>query len=333
MVVLQENPLDLLVQAKSAWDQFRGKEVPLPKDLVRANAQEIKSNPDLDQINKEFTRSGSKDYSVKISRSSGVAVVTFDAEKVPVSLSDDFKDNGKYDKYVFKYDPGSQEVTLVLPLNSSTEESLKVLELDCSRISNKSNASIKSRCVSKESGNPFKSHFICSGCGKTLDQCTCEVESEDVNLEHLKEPKESLNLDSDSKRLKKLISQLVFDSDDEMREFVNAIVDEVIEERSQRESVHKEALDDYNPDDKWHTIAQYNKEFGSIDPKYDDVRLSDDEFHDMYELGYTLGTSNSGAFTSAKKSDYDQYKSGKDVNGNTIKRDSTGEIVRVSKRP
>lgn len=125
MVVLQENPLDLLVQAKSAWDQFRGKEVPLPKDLVRANAQEIKSNPDLDQINKEFTKTNNKDYSVKVSRSSGVAVVTFDAGEVPVSLSDDFKDNGKYDKYVLKYDPESQEVTLVFPLNSSTEESLK----------------------------------------------------------------------------------------------------------------------------------------------------------------------------------------------------------------
>lgn len=30
----------------------------------------------------------------------------------------------------------------------------------------------------KESGNSFKSHHICQGCGKPLDQCTCEVEDE-----------------------------------------------------------------------------------------------------------------------------------------------------------
>lgn len=196
MVVLQENPLDLLVQAKSAWDQFRGKEVPLPKDLVRANAQEIKSNPDLDQINKEFTKTGSKDYSVKVSRSSGVAVVTFDAEKVPVSLSDDFKDNGKYDKYVFKYDPGNQEVTLVLPLNSSVEETLKeesrILELR----ETKRSSSQKLESDSEESGNPFKSHFICSGCGETLDQCTCEVEDE-VD-ESLRESSDSYDYDESS---------------------------------------------------------------------------------------------------------------------------------------
>lgn len=53
-----------------------------------------------------------------------------------------------------------------------------------------------------------------------------------TDLKSLLEPKESLNLDSDGKRLKKLISQLVLDSDEELRDYVNKIVDEVIEERN-----------------------------------------------------------------------------------------------------
>lgn len=48
----------------------------------------------------------------------------------------------------------------------------------------------------------------------------------------LLEPKEALNLDSEGKRLKKLISQLVLDSDEELRDYVNKIIDEVIEERN-----------------------------------------------------------------------------------------------------
>lgn len=187
----------------------------------------------------------------------------------------------------------------------------------------------------KESGNPFKSHHICQGCGKPLDQCTCAVEGEEAISEEnlnetikeslksedgwseeiynivdpffvevekvayevrngrrgvyrfgdtvedlaqvfrgfsemadsitdeldrdqdrleedcgtsatqtsgvgqhkvgsidLLEPQESLNLDPVGKRLKKLISQLVLDSDEELRDYVNKIIDEVIEERS-----------------------------------------------------------------------------------------------------
>ena len=37
----------------------------------------------------------------------------------------------------------------------------------------------------KESGNPFKSHHICKGCEKPLDQCTCEVDDEDKVNEDL----------------------------------------------------------------------------------------------------------------------------------------------------
>lgn len=52
----------------------------------------------------------------------------------------------------------------------------------------------------------------------------------DESVKTLKE--EKLNLDSTGKRLKKLISQSVLDSDEELRDYVNKIVDEVIEERN-----------------------------------------------------------------------------------------------------
>ena len=52
----------------------------------------------------------------------------------------------------------------------------------------------------------------------------------DESVKTLKE--EKLNLDSTGKKLKKLISQSVLDSDEELRDYVNKIVDEVIEERN-----------------------------------------------------------------------------------------------------
>lgn len=42
---------------------------------------------------------------------------------------------------------------------------------------------------------------------------------------------EPLNLDSGEKTVKEILSNMVFDSNDELREFVNRIVDEIIVER------------------------------------------------------------------------------------------------------
>lgn len=96
--------------------------------------------------------------------------------------------------------------------------------------------------------------------------------------------------------------------------------------------IESDISDNFNPRDKWHTNKQYADELQSIDSEYKDVILTDEEFNDMYELGFTLGTSSSGAFTTAKRSDYNQYKSGKDANGDPIRRDKTGAIVRVHKK-
>lgn len=96
--------------------------------------------------------------------------------------------------------------------------------------------------------------------------------------------------------------------------------------------VESDEFNNFNPRNKYHTISQYENELQSIDSEYKEVMLTDDEFNDMYELGYTLGTSSSGAFTTAKMSDYNQYKSGKDVNGDPIRRYKTGAIVRVHKK-
>lgn len=81
----------------------------------------------------------------------------------------------------------------------------------------------------------------------------------------------------------------------------------------------------------YHTVAEITDEVNSINNKYKEVRLTDAEFEEMYKLGYTLGVSTNGIFTYATMSDYNQYKSGKDVNGHPITQDSTGNIIKVIK--
>lgn len=95
--------------------------------------------------------------------------------------------------------------------------------------------------------------------------------------------------------------------------------------------VESDELDDFDKN-KYHTISEYENELQSINPEYKGVTLTDEEFSDMYELGYTLGTSSSGAFATARRSDYNQYKSGKDVNGDPIRRYKAGAIIRVHKK-
>lgn len=38
----------------------------------------------------------------------------------------------------------------------------------------------ESKVLEIKESNPFKSHFVCQVCGNTLDQCTCDIEDEDV---------------------------------------------------------------------------------------------------------------------------------------------------------
>lgn len=91
--------------------------------------------------------------------------------------------------------------------------------------------------------------------------------------------------------------------------------------------------DDIVSADSYLSLDRIHKELGSIDKRHNDVSLTDEEFDDMYQAGYVLGTSNSGIFTRASRKDYDQYKSGKDVNGNPIKRSKDGRVVRVKRNP
>lgn len=80
------------------------------------------------------------------------------------------------------------------------------------------------------------------------------------------------------------------------------------------------------------TSRELADELNSIDPEYNEITLTQKEFSDMYRLGYTLGTSTSGDYAKAKKTDYDQYKSGKDVNGDNIRRDKNGDVIKVFKK-
>ena len=96
--------------------------------------------------------------------------------------------------------------------------------------------------------------------------------------------------------------------------------------------IESDTVNNFNDKYRCYTISQYEDELQSIDSEYKEVMLTDEEFNDMYELGYTLGTSSSGAFTTARRSDYNQYKSGRDVNGNKIRKDIFGDVIRVYKQ-
>ena len=78
----------------------------------------------------------------------------------------------------------------------------------------------------------------------------------DESVKTLKE--EKLNLDSTGKKLKKLISQSVLDSDEELRDYVNKIVDEVIEERN--DDTEDESLNEDLSKEQVNTL----KEMGSM---------------------------------------------------------------------
>ena len=87
----------------------------------------------------------------------------------------------------------------------------------------------------------------------------------------------------------------------------------------------------WNNSNAYHTVTEITDEINPVDSKYNEVRLTEDEFHDMYILGYTLGISTNGIFAYATISDYNRYKSGKDVNGHPIAHDSTNNIIKVIK--
>lgn len=134
--------------------------------------------------------------------------------KLKESLSEDYSDEEKTHPYVGKKirvkgsdtDLNGRVFTVTRAFDDSRGTSVRVDFNDGHQTLTLSPDQYK---LIKESGNSFKSHHICRD----------SVE-------------ESLNLNSEGKRLKKAISQLVLDSDEELRDYVNKIIDEVVEERN-----------------------------------------------------------------------------------------------------
>lgn len=87
-----------------------------------------------------------------------------------------------------------------------------------------------------------------------------------------------------------------------------------------------------NESSRWMSNSEMSDEINSIDPDHNEVLLDDKESTEMYRLGYILGTSSSGEFIKASKKDYAQYVKGKDVNGDDIVRDDSGEVKKVFRR-
>lgn len=247
-------------------DQARkdAKKNPL-KNLTDAEEDEIKLSPTAYEIYKEFKKARS-DYDVQIDPDAGKLQATFDARKVPTSLVDDFKAQGKYDKYVTTYDPKTKEVTMLFDIEaepatesvmaptptpykykpakapkshddlldeSLLDEDLTMTSLEPFQIDGSDDLGLRTEINGRsydftmkddspfsaeqmlhkinkmmqfskgkalaflkkyavgtrtasslhESGNPFKSSFICQGCGKPLDQCTCEIDTSEIEDE------------------------------------------------------------------------------------------------------------------------------------------------------
>lgn len=245
------------------------------KNLTDAEEDDIKLSPTAYEIYKEFKKAKS-DYDVQVDHDAGKLQATFDARKVPTSLVDDFKAQGKYDKYVTTYDPQTKEVTMLFDieadpatesvmvptptpykykpakapknhddlLDESLEEDLTMTPVEPFQIDGsddlglrteingrsydfimkddspfsaeqmfhkinkmmqfskgKALAFLKKHAVGTrttsplhESGNPFKSSFICQGCGKPLDQCTCEIDLSEIEDEDENTQEEGLEL-------------------------------------------------------------------------------------------------------------------------------------------
>lgn len=317
--VIREGVLDTANRVRRVYNYLSGRSSDSLDQSVPSTDKEIKAVPEVDDLVKKFKNSKAP-YNVETYPSDRKIKITFDATKVPAELVDDFKPNGKYDKFISNYDRSTRQVTLLFNAKvvdsegeirdqeGNVAESLKedvqlippevfhdtktdeyVLRVGIDdkmydyvmkegspytvdqmldkvlKVMNyshgkalaflKKNMVVKKSPVVTESTNPFKSHFICQSCGQSLDSCTCEIKEEDIDLDEidieesatqpssvgqhkvdsicLLEPKdEALNLDSEGKKLKRLISRLVLDSDDELRDYVNSIVSEVIEERN-----------------------------------------------------------------------------------------------------
>lgn len=118
----------------------------------------------------------------------------------------------------------------------------------------------------KQGRDATKKESLDEDCGTSATQ-TSNVGQHKTDSIDLLEPKESLNLDSEGKRLKKLISQLVTDSDEELRDYVNKITDEVIEERNETPATQTSGVDRRKSDSTNVVTEEVTSEFTEVKSK------------------------------------------------------------------
>ena len=111
------------------------------------------------------------------------------------------------------------------------------------------------------------------------DTGTIIVQFDEMESESLKE---KLNLNSEGKALKRAIKNIVVDNDNELREFVSAVVEEVISERNSFEESLKESLES---EDGWSEEI-----LDIVDPFFVEVETVAYELRNTVRGAYRFGT-------------------------------------------
>lgn len=160
-------------------DYYSGKRSNKLTGLMSATAAEIRTNPTLTKICKEFNKAGAP-YDVQVSRDQGKLQMIFDARKVPRSIVDKFRPGKAYDKYVNSYDPSSKSVEMIFDVKKKLPSTNPMKDVKNPQgTQGEIGEELVLREESSESkGNPLKSSHICSGCGNPIGECTCEIEDE-----------------------------------------------------------------------------------------------------------------------------------------------------------
>lgn len=113
---------ELANKVRSTYNYLTGKQSHNLANLYNATASEIRTNPTLVKITKEFNTARAP-YSVQIDRNSRKLLMTFDATKVPAKIVDDFKSGGKYYPYINNYSPDSNQVEMIFDVKGELPSS------------------------------------------------------------------------------------------------------------------------------------------------------------------------------------------------------------------
>lgn len=145
--LVEVDVVGLANKAKATYNYYKGRTTHTLSDLKRVDKNEVKEKSKLlYDICQEFDKTRTK-YTVSASDGNQKLLMTFDATKVPISLSDEFKPNGKYYDLINSYNEDTKQVELIVGYDKGVSESVmnptptpyeyepvklpKCLKLDC----------------------------------------------------------------------------------------------------------------------------------------------------------------------------------------------------------